>query len=80
MRLKKRGISTTMLLERRKLEDEFGSDMPTALMENLLERVSGRRERREPKAAEEVVVEAAGWDLDGSQGLISDDIEDDDDD
>ena len=43
MRLKKRGISTTMLLERRKLEDEFGSDMPTALMENLLERVSGRR-------------------------------------
>ena len=38
LRLKRRGISTTQILERKKIEEEYGGEMPTALMQKLLEK------------------------------------------
>lgn len=51
LRLKNRGISTTQLLERKQIEDEFGPGMPTALMENLLD--AGRHRDRDPRTVED---------------------------
>ena len=37
LRLKNKGISTTQLLMQKQIEDDYGPEMPTALMENLLD-------------------------------------------
>ena len=71
MRLKKRGISTTQILERKQIEDDYGGEMPTALMEKLLEN-GGRGAAKAKKAVE--LPNAEAWDLNSFDGVDSNEL------
>ena len=52
LRLKQKGISTTQLLERKQIEMDYGrTQMPTALMENLLD--DGRNKLKKQQASKD---------------------------